>query len=204
MAYQTGRTGRSRRAYDDQSRLRYAFDAGFLSAAHYSPDHVSRGLDLVDDDDDEDSSSPLSSDSETDDDSDGESTRWTDVAASFRVFSDSLLRMERAESEMAKAREALRLEAEKRRAESEAELTEMMLRTQLQIASFVSRRIPSRKRKRVEEDERTSAVPSQRYVHRVLQVFVLNGLTESLTELVNAGKDCCFPVYSNAICYFEV
>lgn len=169
MAYQTGRTGRNRRVYDDQSRLGYAFDAGFLSAAHYSPDNVPRGLDLVDDDDD--SNSPLSSDSETDDDSHGESTRWTDVAASFRVFSDSLLRMERAESEMAKAREALRLEAEKRRAESEAELTQMILRTQLQIASFVSRRIPSRKRKRVEEDERTSAVPSQRYVRRVLQVF---------------------------------
>ncbi|KAF3451769.1 hypothetical protein FNV43_RR07865 [Rhamnella rubrinervis] len=160
MAYQPLRSGRNRPVYDAQSRLRYAFDAG-----HYSLDGFPRGLDLVHDDDDdgdEDSSSPLSSDSETDDGSDGKSARWADVAASFRVFSDSLLRMERAESEMAKAREALRLEAEKRRAESEAELTQMMLRTQFQIASLVSRRIPSQKRKRVEEGERTSAVASQR------------------------------------------
>ena len=42
-------------------------------------------------------------------------------------------------TDLAKAREALQLEAEKRRVESEAELTQMLLQTQLQIASSVSR-----------------------------------------------------------------
>ncbi|XP_015879626.1 uncharacterized protein At4g22160 [Ziziphus jujuba] len=160
MAYRTGRTGRSFLARNDDRRLKYVFDAGFLS------------LDL--DDDGDDSNSSLSSDSESDD-SDAESTRWADVAASFRVFSDSLLRMERAESEMAKAREALRLEAEKRRAELEAELTQMVLRTQLQMASYVSRQSQSRKRKRVEEDERTTPpVLSQREGSLVSSVLQCN------------------------------
>ncbi|KAL6332214.1 hypothetical protein AAG906_001929 [Vitis piasezkii] len=102
-----------------EKRLKYAFDAGFLSGAH-PPD------------------TPV--------------TRLADLAASFRVFSESLARMELAEMEMLKAREAFRLEAEKRRLESEAEMTQMLLQTQLQIASLVSRS-PSRKRKRGEEDD---------------------------------------------------
>ena len=55
--------------------------------------------------------------------------------------------------EMLKAREAFRLESEKRRLESEAAMTQMLLQTQLQIASLVSRRSPSRKRKRGEEED---------------------------------------------------
>ena len=54
---------------------------------------------------------------------------------------------------MIKSREALRCEAEKRRMESEAEMTRMMMHTQLQIASFVEGMNSSRKRKRAEEDE---------------------------------------------------
>ena len=138
MADQSGRTGPNQTVGNEENRLKYAVDAGFLSGAHPH-------------DDDEDSNEVPSSDSESSE-SVSESTRFTDLATSFRVFSESLLRMERAQLEMAKAREASRLEAEKRRVESEAELTRMLLQTQLQIASFVSRQSPSRKRKRVEED----------------------------------------------------
>lgn len=61
--------------------------------------------------------------------------------------------------EMVKAMEASRCEAEKRRAESEAELTRMILRTQSQIASFVAGDADTRKRKRGADDEpRDSAV----------------------------------------------
>ena len=84
--------------------------------------------------------------------------------------------MEQTELEMAKAREALRLTAEKRRLESEAELTQMLLQTPLQIASLVSRRSDrdhdqhhhsSRKQKRAEEegeenDESSPPVLTQR------------------------------------------
>ncbi|XP_050369580.1 uncharacterized protein LOC126787723 [Argentina anserina] len=97
-----------------------------------------------------------SSDSDSSSGSDGDSARLSGLAASFRIVSESLLRMEQTELEMAKAREALRLKAEQRRLESEAELTQMLLQTQLQIASLVSRRRNehlSRKRKRAEEEE---------------------------------------------------
>lgn len=149
MAYQTGRTGPNRPHRNDENRLKYGFDAGFLSrVAPQAPDL-----------DGGNSNVPPGSDSETEV-SDGESTRLTGLTASLRVLSDSLLRTERTEAELVKTREALRLQAEKRRLESEAELTQMLLKTELQIASLVSRRsnVPSRKRKRVEEEETTPQV----------------------------------------------
>lgn len=150
MAFRTSRTIQNRSARNSAGRLNHAVDTGLLSAVH--PNVVDR--------DDEDSHATLSSDSDRDSssDSDGESTRVSGLAASFRVVSESIQRMEQAELEMAKAREALRLKAEKQRVELETELTQMLLQTQLQIASLVSQRQsrPSRKRKRVEEDEPSS------------------------------------------------
>ncbi|XP_018829621.1 uncharacterized protein At4g22160-like [Juglans regia] len=146
MADQTGRAGLNRGASNNDFRLKYAVDAGFLSGPH--PNDTPNALAL---DDEESGRAPSSDDSESCE-SAGESPRLASLAASFRVFSESLLRMERAQLEMAKAREASRLESEKRRIESEAELTRMMRQTQLQIASFVLQQSPSRKRKRVEED----------------------------------------------------
>lgn len=90
-------------------------------------------------------------------DGDGESTGLTGLAASLRVLSESLLRAERAEAEAAKAREALRLRSENRRLESEAELTRLMLATELQIASLVS----CRKRKRLGEDDAVTKTTQQ-------------------------------------------
>lgn len=148
MAFQTGRTAPNRHDRNDENSLKYGFDAGFLSGVH------SQALDL--DDGDSNVLSSSESDSETDVVSDGMSTRLTGLTASLRVLSDSLLRIERTEAELMKTREALRLQAEKQRLESEAELTQMLLRTELHIASFVSRpnySVPSRKRKRIEEDE---------------------------------------------------
>ncbi|GLT72658.1 hypothetical protein SLA2020_445730 [Shorea laevis] len=145
MEDQTCRAGGNRSARNAESHLKYAVDAGFLSGAHPNAPDL----------DDEESNQPASSDSESCD-SVGESELphgLANLAASFRVFSESLLRMERAQLEMAKAREASRLEAEKRRVELEAELTRMLLQTQLQIASFASRQSPSRKRKRVDGNE---------------------------------------------------
>lgn len=147
MADQTGRAGHNRGASNNDFRLKYAVDAGFLSGPH--PDDTPNALAL---DDEESGRAPPSSDDSESCESAGESPRLASLAASFRVFSESLLRMERAQLEMAKAREASRLESEKRRIESEAELTRMMRQTQLQIASFVLQQSPSRKRKRVEED----------------------------------------------------
>ncbi|PSR98388.1 hypothetical protein CEY00_Acc24994 [Actinidia chinensis var. chinensis] len=123
---------------DDDRSLKYAFDAGFVSGANPSNDG--------------DSASRLSPDSE----SSGESKRLGDLAASFRVFSESMLRMEQAELEMVKAREAARLAAEMRRAESETELTRMLVQTQLQIASFFIRTSPGRKRKRSDGTDHSS------------------------------------------------
>ncbi|KAI5330834.1 PREDICTED: At4g22160 [Prunus dulcis] len=150
MAFQTGRTRPpNRNARNNEGRQNYAFDAGLLSGARPN----------VADRDDEDSDVQFSSDSESSSDSDGESTRLSGLAASFRVVSDSLLRMEQTELEMAKAREGLRLKAEKQRVELEAELTQMLLQTQLQVASLVSQQSPRRKRKRV-EDADESLLPS--------------------------------------------
>ncbi|XP_062013562.1 uncharacterized protein At4g22160 [Rosa rugosa] len=130
MAHRAGRPGPNRRARNHRNRP-------------LAPDA-------------EDSHALPSSDSDSSSESDGESARLSGLAASFRIVSESLLRMEQTELEMTKAREALRLEAENRRLESEAELTQMLLQTQLQIASLVSRRRrdhhPSRKRKRAEEE----------------------------------------------------
>lgn len=148
MADQTGRTGPDRAPGKEESRLKYAVDAGFLSGANVYD--TPNALDL----DEEESNRSPSSESESSDTA-GRTPRLANLAASFRVFSESLLRMEQAQLEMAKAREASRLEAEKRRIESEAELTRMLLQTQLQIASFASRQSPSpsRKRKRAGEDD---------------------------------------------------
>ncbi|MBA0778392.1 hypothetical protein Gotri_006259 [Gossypium trilobum] len=123
--------------------LKYTCDAGFFSNPHPSD---TPNLD------EEDSNSPPTFDSD-DCDSDCDSTHFTDLSAGLRVFSDSILRMELAGMEMVKAMEASRCEAEKRRAESEAELTRMMLRTQSQIASFVAGDADTRKRKRGADDE---------------------------------------------------
>ncbi|OMO76895.1 hypothetical protein CCACVL1_15354 [Corchorus capsularis] len=139
MADHGGRTGLNRTASKGEKRLEYACDAGFLSNT--------RNLD------EEDSNDPPSSVDSDSCDSECESTPLNDLSASLRVFSDSMLRMELAGMEMVKSMEASRCEAEKRRAESEAELTRMMLRTQSQIASFVAGENKNRKRKRIEEDE---------------------------------------------------
>ncbi|KAI8001169.1 Uncharacterized protein LOK49_LG09G00206 [Camellia lanceoleosa] len=63
---------------------------------------------------------------------------------------------------MAKAREASRLEAEKRRAQLESELTQMLLQTQLQIASYISQPSPTSSRKRKRSDEDNSSISSER------------------------------------------
>ncbi|XP_019086032.1 PREDICTED: uncharacterized protein At4g22160-like isoform X2 [Camelina sativa] len=111
---------------------------------------------------------PHSSDSETESNSSldsgtesnisSDSTTYTGLSAIVRVLSDSLLRTELAEMEMIKAREAARLEAEKRRLEMEVELTRMVLETHLQATAslLVGEQNISpegRKRKRSEEAE---------------------------------------------------
>jgi hypothetical protein len=126
---------RARPNREEENRLKHACDAGMVTGEVPS--------------DSEDSNNPLSSDSVSSE----SPPRLADLAASFRVFSESMARMDLAEMEMIKAREASRLEAEKRRMELEAELTRMMLQTQLQIASIVAGKGTSRKRKRVGEEE---------------------------------------------------
>ncbi|KDP20697.1 hypothetical protein JCGZ_21168 [Jatropha curcas] len=151
MADPTSRTRAQMAPTNDDNRLKCACDAGILSDA--CPYDNANDHDI----DSEDSNQPQSSDSES-----CESTRLDDLAAScFRVFSDSLSRMELAEMEMIRARETSRWEAEKRRMELDAELTRMMLRTQLQIASVVAGKGPNKKRKRVEQEEDESAISTR-------------------------------------------
>ncbi|XP_052181811.1 uncharacterized protein LOC127794602 isoform X2 [Diospyros lotus] len=138
MADPIGRPDPNHHCPSRRKRLQYAFDA---AGSHPSDDGESATATH--------SGSSVSDSS----DSDGESTGLADLAASFQVFSESMLRMELAELEMAKAREARRLAAENRRAELESELTQMLLQTQVQIASYVSRSTPRRKRKRSDEDD---------------------------------------------------
>ncbi|KAK8493565.1 hypothetical protein V6N13_062832 [Hibiscus sabdariffa] len=130
----------------DDNCLKYSCDAGFFSNAHPSD---TPNLD------EEDSNDPPPTFDSDDCDSECDSTPLTDLSASLRVFSDSILKMELAGMEMVKAIEASRCEAEKRRAELEVELTRMMLRTQSQIASFVAGAGDgdNRKRKRGADDE---------------------------------------------------
>ncbi|KAF4372596.1 hypothetical protein CsatB_012662 [Cannabis sativa] len=153
MAYQTNRTLRSQGNRDEANRLKNGIDAGLLSGA--------QPQDIDVDDVDSISNVSWSSDSDEADDFYSKKKRLTGLSASLRVLSDSLLRMEKVEAELNKTREALRLQAENRRLESEAELTQMMLRTELQIASFISRPINvsnSRKRKRIEEETSSQQV----------------------------------------------
>lgn len=91
-----------------------------------------------------------------------EKTRLSGLAESLQILTESLLTMERAEMEIFKAREAIRLEEEKRRLESEAEMTRMLLHCQLQMASFLTaaRPSPNRKRKRPQEEDPSSSSAS--------------------------------------------
>ncbi|XAR53814.1 hypothetical protein NMG60_11022502 [Bertholletia excelsa] len=154
MADPTGAAEPNRIFRGNEKRLRYAFDGGFLSGDHPadSPEAVDGG-----------SETRRSPDSESSD-SDGESRGLADLAASFRVFSESVVRMELAELEMVKAREASRQEAENRRAELDSELTQMLLQTQLHIASYVAAASSTRKRKRSDghgDSESDSTMPDR-------------------------------------------
>ncbi|KAJ0692210.1 hypothetical protein HanPI659440_Chr15g0583341 [Helianthus annuus] len=80
-----------------------------------------------------------------------DTSRWS-VAASLRDLAECMMRRQAAELEMMKTREMVRIEAENRRLERETELTEMMLKTQLQLTSFICSQACDRKRKRREED----------------------------------------------------
>lgn len=146
MEQYSGPTGANRRACIDETRLNHAFDAGLFSGPSHR-DNTKDEDDLLNYE------------------SDGDSTSLTTgLSASLRFFSESMMRIEQAESEMVKRREDLRLKAEKRRIESEAELTQMLLRTQLQIASFASRQSQIKKRKRDDSGEvdETASLLSQR------------------------------------------
>ncbi|KAE8686374.1 hypothetical protein F3Y22_tig00111069pilonHSYRG00152 [Hibiscus syriacus] len=150
---------------NDENCLKYTCDAGFFSNAYPSdtPNH-----------DEEDSNDPPSNFDSDDCDSECDSKPLTDLSAGLRVFSDSILRMELAGMEMVKAMEASRCEAEKRRAELEAELARMMFRTQSQIASFVAGDGENRKRKREADDaSRDSSVRQRALLLSLLQCNLL-------------------------------
>ncbi|XVE87729.1 hypothetical protein DITRI_Ditri19aG0011300 [Diplodiscus trichospermus] len=145
MADTSARTALNRTRLKDETRLKYTCDAGILS--NTGPSNTPNL-------DEEDSNELLGFDSDnSDSESECDSTPLTDLPASLRIFSDSMLKMELAGMEMIKAMEASRCEAEKRRVEAEGELTRMMLRTQSQIASFIAGDRENRKRKRAAKDE---------------------------------------------------
>ncbi|KAG7033970.1 hypothetical protein SDJN02_03696, partial [Cucurbita argyrosperma subsp. argyrosperma] len=71
------------------------------------------------------------------------------------------------------------LEEEKRRLESEAEMTRMLLQCQMQIASFLSARQGpnNRKRKRVQEEEPSPSVSLEMDGALLLSLIQLNMIT---------------------------
>ncbi|KAG7546609.1 hypothetical protein ISN44_As12g019460 [Arabidopsis suecica] len=134
------------------------------SSENNPTDDVLTGKDSSDD--------PYSSDSETESNlSSGTESNMscdsTGLSAIIRVLSDSLLRTELAEMEMIKAREAARLEAEKRRLEMEVDLTQMVLQTHLQATTSLlvgeHKIAPAqRKRKRSDVEELESSTTREK------------------------------------------
>ncbi|KAL9287698.1 hypothetical protein AtEden1_Chr4g0298891 [Arabidopsis thaliana] len=127
-----------------------------------SPENVLLGKDSSDDPYRSDSETESNSSSGTESNMSSDSTTSAGVSAMIRVLSDSLLRTELAEMEMIKAREAARLEAEKRRLEMEVDLTQMVLQTHLQAMSSLpigEHKIyqAQRKRKRSDVEELESS-----------------------------------------------
>ncbi|KAK4439392.1 hypothetical protein Salat_0274100 [Sesamum alatum] len=120
--------------------LKYAFDGHFLPAT--PPDDDEEDTPEITDFKDENSETGQSSESRY-----PEPSRAAGLAASLQVIANTMLRTELAELEMMKKREAYRLDALKRQAELEDEMTRMMLQTQAQIASFVHQNNSSKKRK---------------------------------------------------------
>ncbi|KAI5672983.1 hypothetical protein M9H77_13347 [Catharanthus roseus] len=138
MTDPAGSTGQKRQSsIRNDNPLKYAFDGGFLPGASPPKDTP----EFEDGGGESDQSS----------ESDAESSHAADLAESLREFSKSMLRIKLEELEMIKEREVLRLEAEKRRMELENQLTQMMMQTQLQIASFVCQKSSNRKRKRSDD-----------------------------------------------------
>lgn len=128
-------------AIGDENRLKYANDAGFFPGDRPPDDESSVSPGSASDSESECSESPA-----------------LNLAASLRLFAESMLRIERSEIETTKAREASKLEADRRRAELELQLARMVAQTQLQIAGVAAGR--SRKRKR--RDEEDTPPPSSR------------------------------------------
>lgn len=108
------------------------------------------GKDGSDGFDSETESNP-SSDSGTDSNRSSDSATSKGLSAIIRVLTDSMLRTEMAEMEMIKAREAARGEAEKRRLETELEMTRTVLQTHLEATASLlvgEQNIPPSRRKR--------------------------------------------------------
>ncbi|KAI7746810.1 hypothetical protein M8C21_007717 [Ambrosia artemisiifolia] len=99
-------------------------------------------------------------------------SRWG-VAASLRDLAECVIRRQALELEMMKTREAVRIEAENRRLVRETELTEMMLKTQLQLTSFICSQACDRKRKRG-EDGSDSLVSAERKGAMLLSLLHFN------------------------------
>ncbi|CAH8275754.1 unnamed protein product [Arabidopsis lyrata] len=137
------------------------------SSENNPTDDVLTGKDSSDDpySSDSDTESNLSSGTESNMSCD--SATSTGLSAIIRVLSDSLLRTELAEMEMIKAREAARLEAEKRRLEMEVDLTQMVLQTHLQATTSLlvgEHKISpaQRKRKRSDVEELESSTTREK------------------------------------------
>ncbi|KAK9089752.1 hypothetical protein Scep_028834 [Stephania cephalantha] len=128
-----------------QHHLTCAFDDGFLTGAP-PPDSPTSTVDV-----------PRDADPEYQCNSPREPSRLTDLRASLRVFTESFLRTETAEMEMIKSREASRIESERRRAETESVIAQMLAKNQLQIAEFLAKKGRNRKRKRVQRDDSSMA-----------------------------------------------
>ncbi|GAB4830808.1 hypothetical protein Ancab_004838 [Ancistrocladus abbreviatus] len=150
------------RQTDDRMRLNCPFDSGCFPGAVPSDSPV-----------DGECLSPHLSGSESYD-----SDSFTDFATIFRVFSDSMLKMELADIEIVKNRASSLVETERRRAESEFALTRMISQTQLQIASDIAKRDSSRKRKRIQEDDDSLEKSYAAMFAAAMQFDVLNRFVE--------------------------
>lgn len=125
----------------ERKRLKYTLDAGRFSPAVPPDDGDAAGSE---------SDEMKSENGESSESAYSSSCSTAGMAASFQVIANTMLRMELAQLEMVKRREADRLEAQMRRAQLEDEITQMMLQAQSHIASFVHQRSSARKRKNIQ------------------------------------------------------
>lgn len=101
----------------------------------------------------------------------------------FQLIANTMLRMELAQLEMMKKRETARLEAQKRQAELEHEMTRMMLQTQVHIASMVYHTSTRKRNSSGVIDHHSTTSTSRADLHRLSLPAFFNGSIDAVDQV---------------------